>query len=235
MPLTPRPRRRKPGRRHIQLSDSEDECSIASLPTAEQSQSCAAVSESELTSTSAASTAVPCPSMSLDATLPLTPRPQHKRRRLWLPSNSSAASLLPEAEEKSQSRISTFSFETRLPSRDAYLAAMVESWQTACSGDAEVTQERPLSPAPDLTMASVKERQCYFDSLVAKEMAWHKLLPKWRAVYDSARSRAGSCCFKTKQLSFSRHLVAKGTAAELIDTIRHEIGGFGSWQYKSKA
>lgn len=116
---------------------------------------------------------------------------------------------------------------TALPSCDAYLAAKVEEWSAADFGSTTSvpppTTERPLTPVDELELTTAAQRERYFDKLVRNEMAWHGLLPKWRFTYDNSRTRAGSCCYSTKTLSFARGLVQRATPHEQRNTILHEI------------
>jgi predicted SprT family Zn-dependent metalloprotease len=114
-----------------------------------------------------------------------------------------------------------------MPPRDAYLAAKVASWRASVPADLELpaeTLERPFSPGrAEAELSTPTQRRTYFAGLVQEEMKWHGLLPCWRVVYDSARTRAGQCDFGNRTLSFSCNLVKRGTAAEMREIVLHEI------------
>ena len=114
-----------------------------------------------------------------------------------------------------------------MPPRDSYLAAKVKAWREMVpvepDDDASEITEQPFSPVTEAELSTPQRRQRYFTELAQKEMAWHRLLPSWRTVYDSARSRVGQCDFTNKTLSFSRHLVSRGTPEQMREIILHEI------------
>ena len=113
-----------------------------------------------------------------------------------------------------------------MPPRDAYLAAKVKAWRAMVPVELEdvaATMERPFSPVTEAELPTPQRRQQYFAKLAQEEMAWHGLLPGWRAVYDSARCRAGQCDFTKKTVSFSRHLIKCGQPEQMREIILHEI------------
>ena len=116
---------------------------------------------------------------------------------------------------------------TARPTRDAYLAAKVEAWRAADVGSTTPspppTTERPLTPVDELDLSTTAQREHFFVKLVQDEMKWHGLLPKWRFKLDNCRTRAGSCCYTTKTLSFARGLVQRATRLEQRNVVLHEI------------
>jgi predicted SprT family Zn-dependent metalloprotease len=55
-------------------------------------------------------------------------------------------------------------------------------------------------------------------------MAKHGILDQgWRFQYDNARRRFGSCSYRTKTISLSKHLVSLNDLENVKDTILHEI------------
>lgn len=105
-----------------------------------------------------------------------------------------------------------------LHSRDVYL----KTWRTVNRKKRKGASERPVSPVSVHDLQSLQQRRLYFQELVRKEMAWLGLLPKWTAVLDNGRTRAGMTCFRSHRLSFSRHLIARGSPSEMRETILHE-------------
>ncbi len=115
-----------------------------------------------------------------------------------------------------------------MPPRDAYLAAKIRAWRETAPTDVLETMhdECPASPPPISGPGSAfdfQQRWAYFCSLLRREMMWHGLLPHWSIAFDNGQSRAGLCNFGTKQLSFSRNLVASATVQEMRNVILHEI------------
>lgn len=48
-------------------------------------------------------------------------------------------------------------------------------------------------------------------------------LTGWRITFGTARTRNGSCCYRTRTINLSRTLMAFRSYDETMDTIRHEV------------
>jgi predicted SprT family Zn-dependent metalloprotease len=141
---------------------------------------------------------------------------------------------------------------TCMPSRDEYIAAKWRAWNRAthltstASASASVKRavtcarvdndhaydpiqqdahhERPFVCPEDSGLHTLAQRWSFFRELVATEMEWHGLSQQsWRVAYDRGRRRAGKCVHRSKTLSFSRHLIARGSPADMRNTVLHEI------------
>ena len=116
-----------------------------------------------------------------------------------------------------------------MPSRDDYLAAKVRAWSRdeldLNTVSLAVIQhvERPFVPPASSDVRTLAQRWSFFRELVASEMDWHGLLPQWKATYDHGRRRAGMCVHASKTLSFSRHMIARGSPVNMRNTLLHEI------------
>jgi predicted SprT family Zn-dependent metalloprotease len=126
-----------------------------------------------------------------------------------------------------------------IPSRAEYLDAKVRSWNRSAECDAascgrtrdavqsETVEQPHVPPAQGaFRQLSLVSRWRCFRGLVVSEMKWHGLLdsqPRWSAAYDNSRTCAGMCVFRSRTLSFSRHLIARASAEEMRDTVLHEI------------
>jgi len=121
-----------------------------------------------------------------------------------------------------------------MPSRDDYLAAKLRAW--ACDESATqalsaaavskppIASERPWQLNPRMPCNTLAQRWSFFRELVGSEMEWHGLTRQsWTVRYDNARARAGKCSRRAKVLSFSRNLIARGSPAEMRNTLLHEI------------
>lgn len=133
------------------------------------------------------------------------------------------------------------------PSRTEYLAAKMRAWTRDAAIDAisqasrdsvsvsdsqstspherNVHCERPFaSPTDSGTLRTLVQRWCFFRELATTEMEWHGLTRQsWTVKFDHARARAGQCQHRAKVLSFSRHLIARGSPADMRNTLLHEI------------
>jgi predicted SprT family Zn-dependent metalloprotease len=126
-----------------------------------------------------------------------------------------------------------------MPSRDQYLAAKLRAWSrdtasiTACVSAFRsrpdhpydvVHRERPFVGPPASMMLTPAQRWNFFRELAASEMEWHGLTRQsWTVKYDHARARAGQCKHRARVLSFSRKLIARGSPADMRNTLLHEI------------
>jgi predicted SprT family Zn-dependent metalloprotease len=125
------------------------------------------------------------------------------------------------------------------PSREDYLAAKMRAWNresvrpsvsrsvskySALKQDVESYSERQfINPVPG-AVNTLPQRWSYFRDLAAREMKWHGLTQQsWKIKYDRSRTCAGECDLRTKTLSFSRYLIARGPLMELRNTLLHEI------------
>jgi predicted SprT family Zn-dependent metalloprotease len=123
-----------------------------------------------------------------------------------------------------------------MPSRNDYLAAKIRAWNRVAASDAllathlrgKESDEQPFSPpTPDkFAQLNLAQRWSYFRHLVNSEMKWHGLMDggqRWKVAYSHSRTCAGTCAFTSKTLSFSRHLIARGSPEQMRDTVPHEI------------
>ena len=119
-----------------------------------------------------------------------------------------------------------------IPSRDDYLAAKQRAWarddsrSAATASDSAVVPfgERPWLAPPPAQLNTLAQRWNFFRELASSEMEWHDLTRRsWTVKYDHARARAGQCRQRAKILSFSRNLIARGSPADMRNTLLHEI------------
>ena len=123
-----------------------------------------------------------------------------------------------------------------MPSRNDYLAAKIRAWtrdecaaptavsKSPIASAARVRGERPWQLDPGVPCNTLAQRSSFFRELAAAEMQLHGLTQQsWTVKYDHARARAGRCKHRAKVLSFSRNLIARGSPADMRNTLLHEI------------
>jgi len=122
-----------------------------------------------------------------------------------------------------------------IPSRADYLAAKVRAWDRDAANDVTSMSAKGMSKVPvhvqrefvcppASAVCSLHQRWSFFRELAACEMEWHGLTQRsWTIKYDHSRARAGMCDSRAKVLSFSRHLIARGSPRDMRETLLHEI------------
>ena len=119
-----------------------------------------------------------------------------------------------------------------IPSRDDYLAAKQRAWarddSASAASDSAVARirlgERQWRASPSAQMDTLVHRWSFFRELAASKMERHGLTRQsWTVKYDRARARAGQCRHRAKILSFSRHLIVRGSPVDMRNTLLHEI------------
>ncbi len=75
----------------------------------------------------------------------------------------------------------------------------------------------------DLPLGEYCRMQKAMAAALARELLTEHQLHDWQFAFDHARVRCGSCHYRTRQISLSRHFVALNDTYEVNNVLLHEI------------